>query len=228
MFCVSGVAFSQEPAQFESLLASAQQAQARGDFESAAEFYRKAVTIHPEIPELKANLGLMYYQTGKDQQAIEAFRQAIRLKPGLFVPNLFLGLDYVKLKRFNEAIPYLKRAALLNATDIQARLALGHAYTGVGKTRQATASYSRVVQLDPKNADGWFHLGVSYLEQVEADARILLTRHKDSAYFQRLWLTLSPSNGHLFKRPTHTRMRWRSRHFRQVRMPLRLRAAQPA
>ncbi len=142
--------------------------------------------IHPEIPELKANLGLMYYQLGKDQQAIDAFNQAIRLKPGLFVPNLFLGLDYVRLKRFKDAIPYLKRAVLLNPTDIQARLALGHAYTGVGKTRQATESYSRVVQLDAKNGDGWFHLGVSYLEQVEADSRILLARHKDSGYFETL------------------------------------------
>ncbi len=138
------------------------------------------------MPELEANLGLMYYQIGKNQQAIDAFSQAIRLKPGLFVPNLFLGLDYVRLKRFNDAIPYLKRAVLLNATDIQARLALGHAYTGVGKTRRATESYSRVVQLDPKNADGWFHLGVSYLEQVEADSRVLVARHKDSAYFQSL------------------------------------------
>jgi len=44
----------------------------------------------------------------------------------------------------------------------------------------------RVVQLDPKNADGWFHLGVGYLEQVEADSRILLARHKDSGYFETL------------------------------------------
>ena len=33
----------------------------------------------------------------------------------------------------------------------------------------------------PENADAWYHLGVSYLEQVEADARILLTRHRESA-----------------------------------------------
>ena len=39
---------------------------------SAAKFYRQAAELHPEIPELQANLGLMYYQTGKDQQAIEA------------------------------------------------------------------------------------------------------------------------------------------------------------
>lgn len=187
MFCVvAGPASSQESAQFESLLASAQQAQARGDFEAAAEFYRNAVAVHPEIAELRANLGLMYYLTGKDNQAIEAFRQAIHLQPSLFVPNLFLGLDYVKLKRFNEAIPYLKRAALSKPTDSQAQLALGQAYSGVGKTRLATASYLRVVRVNPKNADGWFHLGVSYLEQVESDGRILLARHKDSGYLHAL------------------------------------------
>lgn len=182
----SGVASSQQPAQFESLLASAQQAQVRGDFESAANFYRKAVAIHPEIPELKANLGLMYYQTGKDDQACEAFRQAIHLKPHLFVPNLFLGLEDVKRKRFNEAIPYLNQAARSNPTDLQAQLGLGQAYAGSGKTRLATVAYARGSQLDPGNADAWYRLGVSYLEQVEADARILLTRHKDSAYVQLL------------------------------------------
>ena len=128
----------------------------------------------------------MYYQSGKDEQAVEAFRQAIHLNPTLFVPNLFVGLDYVKLKRFSEAIPYLKQAARLNATDIQAQLALGQAYAGGGKPRLATASYLRAVQLSPGNADGWFHLGVSYLEQVEADARLLLARHKDSGYLQAL------------------------------------------
>ncbi len=183
---LSGSAYSQRPDQFDSLLASAQQAQARGEFESAAEFYRKAIAIHPEVPELKANLGLMYYQIGKDQQAIEAFSQAIRLQPGLFVPNLFLGLDYVKLKRFNEAIVYLKRAAVSKPTDIQAQIGLGQAYRGSGKTRLASAAYLRAVQIDPRNADGCFHLGVSYLEQVEADARVLLAQHRNSGYLQAL------------------------------------------
>jgi tetratricopeptide (TPR) repeat protein len=183
---LAGKAFPQQTDSFEAFLASAQQAQARGDFESAAEFYRKAGGIHPEIPELKANLGLMYFQMGKDQQAIDAFSQAIRLKPGLFVPNRFLGLAYVKLKRFREAIPYLKRAAVTKPTDVQVQLALGHAYRGSGKTRLAIASYLRSVQLEPGNVDGWFHLGMSYLGQVESDARLLLTRHRDSAYLQAL------------------------------------------
>jgi Flp pilus assembly protein TadD len=128
MVCLfSEVAFSQQANEFESLLASAKEAQARSDFQAAAEFYRQAQALHPETPELSANLGLMYYQTGKNEQATLAFRQALHLKPSLFVPNLFLGLDYVKLKRFTEAIPYLKRAAVAKPTDFQVHLALAQA-----------------------------------------------------------------------------------------------------
>ena len=183
---LAGTGFSQQPADFETLLASAQQAQARGDFQSAAESYRQATALHPEIAELKANLGLMCYQIGKDKEAIEAFGQAIRLKPELFVPNLFLGREYVKLKRFSDAFPYLKRASLSKPDDIHAQLSLAQAYAGVGNTRLAVDSYLRAEKIAPKDANIWYHLGVSYLEQIEADARLLLARHKDSPYFQVL------------------------------------------
>jgi len=185
--CLSaGVVFPQQSDVLQSLLASAQHAQARSDFQAAAEFYRQAVALNPEIPEVRANLGLMYYQTDNNEKAAEAFRQAIRLKPALFVPNLFLGLEYVKLKQFNEAIPYFKRAALSKPTDVEAQLGLGQAYVSSGNTRLALSAYARATQLSPEDADAWYHLGLTYLEEVEADARILLARHKDSAYLQAL------------------------------------------
>jgi predicted Zn-dependent protease len=69
---------------------------------------------------------------------------------------------------------------------VQTQLALGQAYTGAGKTRLAVASFAQAVQLAPANAQTWFHLGVSYLDQVEADARLLRARHYDSAYWHAL------------------------------------------
>ena len=186
VFILLGVAFSQQTPDFDSLLVSAQEAQTRGDFKTAAEFYKRAVALQPTIPELQANLGLMYYQTGNDQQAITALTQAIRLKPRLFVPNLFLGLDYSRLQRFNEAIPYLRRATSLNPSDLQAQLALGRAYTATGSPRLAIPVYLVAVQLDPKKADGWFQLGVAYLQQLESDARLLVGRYKYSGYLHAL------------------------------------------
>ncbi|MBV9625112.1 MAG: tetratricopeptide repeat protein [Acidobacteria bacterium] len=187
MLCIPfGVLLAQQAAAFESLLAAAQQAQARSDFESATEFYRQAVKIHSEIPEIRTNLGLMYYQTGKDQQAAEEFAAAIRLKPSLFVPNLFLGLTDLRLTRYDEAIRHLKQAAVLKPSEVQPQLGLGAAYVGIRKPRLAIASYLRAAQLDATKADTWYRLGVTYLEQVEADARLLLTKHRDSAYLQAL------------------------------------------
>jgi len=182
----SRLLLSQHPDAFESLLTSAQQAQARSEFDSAAEFYRQAVKLHPEIPEIRTNLGLMYYQTGKDQQAADEFRAAIRLRPSLFVPHLFLGLADLRLKRYEEAIPHLRQAAVSKPSEAQAQLGLGAAYRATSQPRLAIASYLQAVKLDRTNADTWYHLGVTYLEQVEADARILLMRHKDSGYLQAL------------------------------------------
>ena len=144
------------------------------------------MALHPESAELRTNLGLMYYQIGKNEQAAEAFRHAIRLEPSLFVPNLFLGLADLRLKRYDDAIPHLKRATVSKPTEVQTQLGLGAAYAAIGKPRLAIASYLQAAQLDATNADTWYRLGVTYLEQVEADARILLTRHKDSAYLQTL------------------------------------------
>ena len=70
--------------------------------------------------------------------------------------------------------------------DVKIQFGLGQAYTGIGKTRLASAAYARAAELEPGNADAWYHLGVSYLEQVEADARVLLSRHRDSAYVEML------------------------------------------
>lgn len=128
----------------------------------------------------------MYYQSGKDRQAIDAFVRADRIRPGLLVPNLFLGLEYVKLKRYAEALPYLQKAGLMKPEDVQVELGLGHAYLGTGHTRLAIHSYLRATQIASDNADAWYRLGLCYLQQVETDARALVTQHKGSAYLQAL------------------------------------------
>jgi len=187
VLCVSAaVAFSQQTSDLEDLLASARKAQTERNFEAAAEYYRRAVALQPDIAELRTNLGLMYYQTGKDQQAIDALLQALRLKPELFVPNLFLGLEYVKQKRFDNALPYLVRASKSNSADAHLQLGLARAYMGTGRTDLAIRSYVRAAELEPGNANTWYHLGLAYLQQVESDARLLITKSRLSSYVQVL------------------------------------------
>ncbi len=180
---VNAVAVKEAPEQtVQSLLADARAAQSRGDFSQAAEAYRRAVALEPTMPELWANLGLMYHESGNHWEAIRSFQQAIRFNPSLFVPQLFLGLEYLQSKRAEAALPYLKTAMKLNPKDIQAVRSLGKVYGMLGENARATELYWEAVQLAPNEGSAWFDLGTSYLLNVENDARLMMSAYKDSAY----------------------------------------------
>ena len=173
-------------ARLQALLAGAKQAQAAGDYAAAAANYRQAVMLEPGIAELWANLGLMNHLCGQYQQAITSFERALALKNSLFVPNLFLGIDLVQLKHDERALTYLRKAAALHPNDAQAPLALGRAYTALKQPRDASDAFATAVAIDASNSDAWFGLGLTLLEQVEADARMLTTQYPDSPYSKLL------------------------------------------
>lgn len=178
----NAIAFAEAPAQtVQSLLARARDAQSRGDFRQAAEAYQRAVELEPSIPELWANLGLMYYESEQHPEAIRSFQQAIRLNPSLFVPQLFLGMEYLQSNKAEEALPYLESAVRLNPRDPHAVRSLGKAHALLGHNESATELYWKAVQLAPNEGGPWFDLGTAYLQQLENDARLMTSSYGDSA-----------------------------------------------
>jgi len=171
----------------ESLVATAQQAQAANDYAAAEKAYKQAVRIEPSMPELWANLGLMEQETGDIASAIPSFQQANRLNPSLYVPNLFLGIDLVRTGKAREAIPFLIKAEGINKTDPQTPLALGRAYYSIGRFTAAAQEFTRAVKLDPKLGAAWFALGIARLNQVEMDSRKMSVEAKDSPFAGALY-----------------------------------------
>jgi tetratricopeptide (TPR) repeat protein len=178
------VVIAEAPAQtVQSLLAEARDAQSRRDFNAAAESYRKAIELDPSVPELWANLGLMYHELAKRDEAIQTFKKAIRLDPSLFVPQLFVGIEYMGSKNPEAAVPFLEKAKELNPNDLQAVLNLGKAYTLLDRSDRAADAYSIATGLAPNDGSTWLSLGTAYLQQVEDDARLMSADHSHSAYF---------------------------------------------
>jgi tetratricopeptide (TPR) repeat protein len=171
----------------ESLVAAAQQAQAVHDFATAVNEYKQAVRIEPSMPELWANLGLMQQQAGNVSGAILSFEQANHLNRSLYVPNLFLGIDLLHEGKSPQAIPFLMKAKNINKSDPQAPLALGRAYFAIGKFSPAIREFERATTLDSALGAAWFGLGISRLNQVEADARKMSMEAKDSPFAGALY-----------------------------------------
>lgn len=182
-----GIVQAQDDDSFDDLLLAARQAQSKGDYAAAAGYYRRAVQLRTDMPELWANLGLMQDATAGYPDAIASFRKAAQLKPSLYVPNLFLGIDYLHVKRARDAVPFLIKAEALNPSDPQAPLSLGRAYLSLGSFAAASSAYRRAVAIDPKNSSAWFALGVAALDEVEAASRKLSGENANSAYARALF-----------------------------------------
>ena len=155
----------------ENWVERARQAQARGDYRGAADAWRKVVDTQPDSPEARSNFGVALHLAGDDAEALKQFRRALRQQPGLTAANLFAGVALVNLGRPREAVDYLARARSADASGIAPRLALGRAYVALREFDRANSSYKEAAALDPRNAEAWFGVGITYRRMADAQLR---------------------------------------------------------
>ncbi|MGI8988033.1 MAG: tetratricopeptide repeat protein [Bryobacteraceae bacterium] len=155
----------------EDLAGQARQAQARGDYRSAAEAWRKIVATDPDNPEARSNFGVVLQLAGQDTEALQQLRLALRQKPGLVAANLFAGIALVKLGRPREAIDYLERARAADGPGVAPRLALGRAYVALREFDKANRSYREAAERDPRSTDAWFGAGITYRNLADSELR---------------------------------------------------------
>jgi len=88
----------------------AEQALAKKDADAAVAALEQLARLTPNVPEVYANLGVVYYTQGRFAQAAEALQRALQLNPEISGAPLMLGFCYAELGRLKEAIPILEPA----------------------------------------------------------------------------------------------------------------------
>jgi len=183
---VNGQVADPVESKLESLSAQAQAAQQRGDYAAAARSYEQLVKFRPDIAEIWANLGLMRQFMGDYSAADHDFQTALDKNSHLYVPNLFLGLNRIREHQPRAALPYLKSAVSLNKEDAQAALGLARAYSGVANTHNAARWFERATEINPRDPDAWYELGVSYLKLQDDAVMQLKKRAPDGVHARTL------------------------------------------
>ncbi len=169
-------------AELERLSAQARQYADRGDFRQAAANYRRILELRPDVPEARANLGLMLHLLDQYNEAIPQFEKALAMSPNLFVPNLFLGLDLVRVNRPVRAVRYLERAHQLDLRNEQAISGLAQANAAMRRFERANGWYEQALELNPKSPDAWYGLGVTYLAMERESMGELSRVGRESSY----------------------------------------------
>ena len=135
---------------------------------------------HPNDPAAQERLGELYASDGRFDRAIECFEKVTSLAPDS--PHGFFALarSYEAEERDAEALRAYDRGLALDPTHAQARnnrekLSIKRALE-LGQPVELALGADGVLTIDPDSAMSYYHLGLRYLRNDEADAAVLALR----------------------------------------------------
>jgi tetratricopeptide (TPR) repeat protein len=182
------------------LLAAAQEAVDKQDYESAALDYRNYLAKKPDDASVHYNLGYVYTALQRPDDARREYEKAIALAPA--DPNMApayrnLGMTLLP-KDPAAAIDRLQQAVALQPQDAQAKWLLGTALQRSGKLEAAIEQLEAAHTLDNKDAEVSASLAYALLTagrfaDAEAAYRTTLALHPQDAVLRQTHLGLANS-----------------------------------
>jgi predicted Zn-dependent protease len=147
------------------LTGQAQQAMAAGRFDAAEAAFFELTKLEPNVAELYANLGAVYFQQGKLDAAIEALRHALRLKPSLARVKTVLAICLAESGRSAEALPGLEagfRSSAEPQVKRQCGLELLRTYTALHRDADAVETSLALNKAYPDDSEILYQTGRIY------------------------------------------------------------------
>jgi Flp pilus assembly protein TadD len=146
------------------------------------------------------------FSEGTKQANAGQFADALKnYKTALFAAeNEYVGANYLSRVRYNIGVCHFhlgqfdlaenefKHAILLKKDYVRAHYALGMAQTKKRAWKSATVSFTKVVEMDPKNGEAWFDLGFAKIADGNLEAAADAFRH--SIEFGSVDVALSYNN----------------------------------
>ena len=149
------------PGSCQFFLLLAQDAEARGDDQSAARNYQQALRSNPNAAGAHYALGTAYARVGRYDDAAEEFRKELAINPNDPLALWKLG-ELALLTDPEQARRYLERAVSLDSDFPQAILAYGRVLARSGETEKAVEQFRRVIALAPEEDSVHYHLAAVY------------------------------------------------------------------
>jgi Flp pilus assembly protein TadD len=159
-------------------------AYASGDYTSALEHYKKAVSLNPNDGDALNNLGQLFARNGDAAVAIPYFQKAVRLYPSVWSYRFNLAHAHGRLGDWSQAVDDYQKARDLFPEDYVTHFNLGMALHKMGDEEAAVSVFRKGAELAPSEASFHLSLGIS-LEH--------LNRPGDAVKSYEQYLVMSPS-----------------------------------
>jgi tetratricopeptide (TPR) repeat protein len=153
-----GDGFVSDRSQAKSLLEKGKEFYRSDEDAQAADAFKQAVKLDPELPEAHFRLALSYEALNKQQEAEAEYKLAVEGYKKYLAENskdgeayYELGQSYAGLGEFSQAIREYRQATKLRVDDPDIFYDLGTALTKMAQYDEAVAAFAKVLELDPEN-----------------------------------------------------------------------------
>ena len=119
----------------------------------AIEYYRRAVAINADLPNLQMNLGLALFKIDQFPDAIRSFSSELLKHPGDQRLTILIGMAHYGMKDYLVAIPYLKRAAEHDPQNASLRLTLAHSCMASRQYQCVLEEHKEILDLKAESAE---------------------------------------------------------------------------
>ncbi len=161
-----------------------------GTYTDMETFWRKTLARNPDCWMAHGNLGVCFYNAGRNVEAAEHFRQAIQINPNYFEAINNLGLILAGQGRFDEAIENYRRAIRINPDYYIALNNLGLALAAQGRFDEAIKNYRAALRIRPDYYEALNSLGIALTARGRPDEAI-------ADFQQAVWIEPHRADFHL-------------------------------
>jgi tetratricopeptide (TPR) repeat protein len=134
--------------------------------------YRKAIALKPEWSWPYNGLGVVLFETGREEDARAAFAKASELDPEWSRPHSDLSILLRQSERLDEAEREAAIAIELAPDRLDALTAYANALKAKGKLEEAERYYRRAAEADPRHPTPHYNLACFYSLRGEAGKAI--------------------------------------------------------
>ena len=151
----------------QQLHEEADQAEQRGDLNTAIAKYEALIRIAPSLAPAYNNLGVLYFKQREFAKAAGTLQQALKLDHTLTATTALLGIAMFETADYTRARPLLESAVKANPKDGNAQLYLAKDLIKLGDSSAAAASLAKLTNAEPKNQEVFYLLARVYMQMSE-------------------------------------------------------------
>ena len=154
---------------------------------------RAAVSLDPNFPDARINLGNALLDAGDPQAALPHYQQALVLDPDSASVHNNLGNLYRELRRPTEAIAAYRRALAIDPDHARAQANVGNVLKDLGDTDAAIAAFRRSLAIAPDRPEVWSNLLLTMNCSDHLTPEAIAAEHRAfGEHFARLFPPLPP------------------------------------